>query len=426
MRVKLGVLATALLIPWMAWSASAEEHVRTAQKLMRRGRMKDAKVELLVAQKLAPQRQDVAQWLAQLEGSTPTAATVDETSPVAEAGTAHKLETSLAQARTAYRESDLKAATEAWRRALLLAPADKEATEGLARVEREAYHRDSDQPFDQSVADLYDAGMREARKGRLVEAKAKLDQALALNPMQAQVKDALAALAPAAQEQQAGRDAEQWVLDGQAALKAEDWAKAGKAFQEALKQAPNLSAAQSGLAVVKARGAAQAKRAMDAGRAALDEARWDDAERQFSLALALNPEQEGAVEGKQAALNRAAKAKNRAQQSQEADKLYNAGVEAWSAGDLGLAASRFRDVLKISPEDAEAQKALVAVRRKLDERAEKDRLDAVHLVEEARNLESRGAPEEALRRYERALAKDPSQSEAAKAKERLLAELKAP
>ena len=425
MLLKRCLLGTALLLPVLGWASSAEEHVRIAQKLMRRGRMKDAKVELLVAQKLAPQREDVKQWLAQLEGSTPTAE-VSAESGTAEAGTASQLEAALAQARAAYRESDLKGAAEAWHRAMLLAPQDKEAAEGLARLEHEAYHRDADQPFDQSVADLYDAGLREARKGRLVEAKAKLDQALALNPTQPQVKDALANLTPGALEQQAGRDAEQWVLDGQSALKGEDWAKAGHAFQEALKQAPSLNAAKAGLAIVKARGSEQAKRAMAAGQQALDQGRWDDAERQFSLALALDPDQEGAVEGKQAALNKAAKAKSRAQQSQEADKLYNAGVEAWSAGDLGLAASRFRDVLKLAPDDAEAQKALMAVRRKLDERAEKDRLDAVHLVEEARNLENRGAPEEALKRYERALVKDPSQGEAAKGKERLLAALKAP
>lgn len=425
MRARQGLMTALILIPVLAWAGGAEDHVRVAQKLMRRGRLKDARVELLVAQKLAPQREDVKQWLAQLDATSATAQ-VSMESTAAEAGTASQLEAALAQARAAYRESDLKAATEAWRRALLVDPQDKEAGEGLARLGHEAYHRDADQPFDQSVADLYDAGLREARKGRLVEAKAKLDQALALNPTQPQVKDALAGLAPGALEQQAGRDAEQWVLDGQAALKAGDWATAGHAFQEALKQAPHLNAAKTGLAVVKARGSEQAKRAMDAGRQALDQGRWDDAGRQFSLALALDPEQEGAAEGKQAALNKAAKAKSRAQQSQEADRCYNAGVEAWSAGDLGLAASRFRDVLKLAPDDAEASQALNAVRRKLDERAEKDRTDAIHLVEEARNLENRGAPEEALKRYERALAKDPGQGEAAKAKERLLAELKAP
>jgi len=144
------------------------------------------------------------------------------------------------------------------------------------------------------------------------------------------------------------------------------------------------------------------------------------------LALALDPEQTGAKEGKEAALARSQQAQNRAQQGREADQLYNAGVEAWSAGDLGLAATRFREVLKLSPDDAEAQKALAAVRRKLDERADKDRLDAANLVEEARKLETRGAPEEALKRYERALAKDPAHAEAAQAKARLLAELKAP
>ena len=420
LKVVLGLL---LSVAGAAWGSSVEVHVQAAQKLMRKGRLKDARVELLVAQKLAPKREDVAQLLASLDaGSVSGTAALD--APAAKGP--DQVETALAQARAAYRESDLKGATEAWRRALQLQPGEKEATEGLARLEKEAYHKDADQPFDQSVADLYDAGLREARKGRLVEAKRKLDDALALNPMQPQVKALRQSLAEGAQDQQASLDAEEWVRSGQSALKEGDWGKAGAAFQQALKQAPSLSAAKEGLALVKARSGEQAQKALRSGQKALDEGRFEDAEKQFSLALAMDPELAAAQAGKQAALQRSSQAKNQASQRREADKLYNAGVEAWSAGDLGLAASRFRDVLKIDEKDPEALKALQAVRRKLDERADKDRLDASRLVEEGRTLETRGAPEEALKRYERALTKDPAQAEAAKAKERLLAELKAP
>jgi tetratricopeptide (TPR) repeat protein len=410
-----------------------------AQKLMRRGRLKDAKVELLVAQRIAPQREDVAQLLASLDPAsegvvaqassvTPSAAPATASAAVAaeDTGVSARVEAALAQGRAAYRESDLKGAAEAWHRALQLRSSEKDAAEGLGRLDRELYHRDADQPFDQSVFDLYDAGMREARKGRLVEAKRKLDEALALNPTQPQVKAALAGLAPGAQQQQAGRDAEQWVVEGQTALKDNDWAKAGTAFQQALKQAPSLGAAREGLAEVRARGSVQAQKALKAGQEALAQSLWDEAEKQFSLALAVDPELAEAQSGKQAALQKAVQAKSSASQRREADRLYNAGVEAWGSGDLGLAASRFRDVLKLAPEDAEAQKALAAVRKKLDERVEKDRADAVRLVEEGRTLETRGAPEEALKRYQRALAKDPAQAEAAQAQTRLLAEMKAP
>ena len=412
-----------LSVAGTAWGGSVEIHVQAAEKLMRKGRLKDARVELLVARRLAPKREDVAQLLASLDAGTLTS-TAALDAPAAKVPS--QVETALAQGRAAYRESDLKGATEAWRRALQLQPGEKEATEGLARLEQEAYHKDADQPFDQSVADLYDACLREARKGRLVEAKRKLDDALALNPMQPQVKALRQSLAEGAQDQQANLDAEEWVHSGQSALKEGDWGKAGAAFQQALKQAPSLGAAKEGLALVKARSGEQAQKALRSGQKALDEGRWDDAEKQFSLAVAMDPELLAAQAGKQAALQRSSQAKNQASQRREADKLYNAGVEAWSAGDLGLAASRFRDVLKIDEKDPEALKALQAVRRKLDERADKDRLDASRLVEEGRTLETRGAPEEALKRYERALTKDPGQAEAAKAKERLLAELKAP
>ena len=276
------------------------------------------------------------------------------------------------------------------------------------------------------MADLYDAGQRQARKGHLVEAKKKFDEALALNPTQAQVKAAVLALAHGAQQQQAGRDAEQWVLDGQAALKVSDWAKAGAAFQQALAQAPDLKSAREGLIEVRTRGSLQAHKALKAGQDALALNRWDEAEKQFSLALAMDPDLTEAHSGKQTALQKASQAKNKAGQRREADRLYNAGVEAWGSGDLGLAASRFREVLNLDADDPEAQKALQSVRRKLDERVEKDRVDGARLVEEGRTLETRGAPEEALKRYERALIKDPAQAEAAKAKERLLVELKAP
>jgi tetratricopeptide (TPR) repeat protein len=435
--VKSLIFSSLLAATGLLWADSAEGHLQAAEKLLRRGRVRDAREELLVAQRLAPQRNDVAQLLASLEtGAAPltgSAATLDlsasagaDAAPTPEAGVRSKVEAALAQARSAYRESDLKGAAEAWRRALQLQDGEREASEGLERLEREAYHRDADQPFDSSVSDLYDAAMREARKGRLVEAKRKLEEAQTLNPMQPQVKAELAELAGGAQQQQAGRDAEQWVLEGRRALKEKDWAKAGKAFQEALKQAPNMNAAREGLAEVRAQGAAQAGKALQDGQGALDQGRWEEAERQFSLALALDPESEEAQEGRRAAQQRAVRAQNVASQRHEADRLYNAGVDAWGQGDLGLAASRFREVLKLVPGDPEAQKALAAVRRKLDERVEKDRGDAQRLVEEGRNLEAHGAPEEALKRYQRALAKDPSQNEAAAGQQRLLAEIKAP
>jgi tetratricopeptide (TPR) repeat protein len=416
-----------LLLSLMAAGAAlqagpVERHLQAADKLMRRGRLQDARLELEVAQRLAPQREDVRQRLEGLSGGAAAPAAASPTVGGEEA----RVEAALAQARAAYRDSDLKGAVEGWRRALQLRPGEKEAEAGLARLEAEAYHRDADQPFDQSVADLYEAALRESRKGRLLEARRKLEDALALNPTQPQVKAALAGLETGAQQQQEHQDAEALVLAGRQALKDHDLAAAGRAFQQALVQAPTLVSAQQGLAEVRTLGGKEARAALKKGQQALDQGDWTEAEAQFNLAQALDPVLEDARSGLQAARAKSKKARNAAEQRREADRLYNAGVEAWSAGDLGAAAGHFREVLRVDPQDAEATAALQAVRRKLDERAEKDRLDAVRLLEEGRTLEGRGAPEQALERYGRALAKDPALAEAGQAVKRLQGELQAP
>jgi tetratricopeptide (TPR) repeat protein len=261
--------------------------------------------------------------------------------------------------------------------------------------------------------------MRELRKDRMVEARRKLAEAKALNPMQAQVLRALGLVAEGAAKQQSGRDAEALVLDGQRLSAEGEDAKAAAAFAAALQASPGLKAAEEGLSLVQARNAAKVQAACDKGSAALGRRDWSAAEDAYTLALSLDPRHAGAQSGQAKA--RAAQADERglASQRREADRLYNSGVEAWQGGNLALAASRFRETLAVAPGDAEAAKALQAVRRKLDERAEKDRQDAAALLAEGRTLEQRGALDEALRRYERAAAKDPGLAEAAKAKSSL-------
>lgn len=422
---------TRILLAACLWATAelaagrADAHVRTAQQLLRRGRERDARLELETALALDPQRADVRELLQGLGApQSASPATQSQAAPQADSGLAARLEGPLARAASAYKDSDLKAAAAAWNEVLLLDPAQAEAREGLQRLEREAYAFDADQPFDKAVADLYHEGLREARKGRLVEARRKLDEAKALNPAQPQVLAALARVAEGAQTQQSGRDAESLVLEGQRRLAEGEDAKAAAAFSAALAASPGLRAAESGLAQVRERNAAKVGAAAEQGSAALQAQDWAGAAQRFEYALSLDPSHSAAKQGLEQARAQQQSRRSAASQRREADRLYNAGVDAWQAGDLALAATRFREALGVSPQDAEASKALFAVRKKLEERADKDRADAGRLLEEGRTLEERGALDEALRRYQRALAKDPGLSEALQASQSLEKRLK--
>lgn len=405
---------------------AADQHLSTAEKLLRRGREKDARLELQAALAIEPGRADAAELLASLDGKAapaPASATPQAAAPL-DAGVQARVEEPLARARSAYKESDLKAATAAYRAVLQLQPEQADALAGLKRLDEEAYVRDADQPFDKAVSDLYDQGLREMRKGRLVEARAKLEEARALNPAQPQLLRALAWVANGADEQQSGRDAESLVLEGQRRFAEGEDAKAAAAFSAALTASPGLQAAAKGLELVGARNLDKVEAALVKARAAVADKDWARAQQSFELALALDPAQAEAKQGLSLVKAQEAGQANAAAQRREADRLYNAGVEAWQAGDLALAATQFRETLAVSPEDKEAAQALAAVRKKLDERADKDRSDAARLLAEGRGLEDKGALDEALRRYERALAKDPALAEAAQAKAGLEKKLK--
>ena len=420
-------LAFSLLAPLGAGADLAQPHVDLALRLMRKGRLRDARLELDTAKALAPDRPDIRELIVSLEqpnaaapvsGSAAAIAPADPRVP-AQAGLGARLEAPLARAREAYRLSDLKAAAAAWREVLALVPTQDEAVAGLKRMDQEAYKRDADQPFDQSVADLYDAGLREMRKGRLLEARHKLEDAKALNPAQAQVLRALGMVAAGAADQKQGRDAESLVLDGQRFAADGEDAKAAAAFAAALQASPGLQAAEQGLTLVQGRNSAKVQAACAKGAAALQRKDWDAAEQAYSLALSLDPRHQGAKDGHEQAKAHLADQRGLASRRRDADRLYNSGVEAWQGGDLAMAASRFRETLTVAPDDVEATKALQAVRRKLDERAGKDRTDAAALLAEGRTLEQRGALDEALQRYGRAFAKDPGLAEAAEAKSSL-------
>ncbi|HTB33865.1 MAG TPA: hypothetical protein VK842_03315, partial [bacterium] len=170
-------LAAAPVLLAASASGLAQAHADQAARLAKAGRTQDACAELEAALQADPGRADLQQCLAQLRGAIPQPGTPSAAAEPVTGSAGLNVAGCLAQARDAYRQSDLGGAELAWRQALVLKPGLAEAQEGLARLQREAYHHDADQPFDQSVGDLYDAALREMRKGRLVEARQKLDNA---------------------------------------------------------------------------------------------------------------------------------------------------------------------------------------------------------------------------------------------------------
>lgn len=418
-----GFLALGLSLPVHAHAQDrAGAHVALAQQLMRKGRDKDATLELRAALAIDPQREDARALLAGLDGSVALSATAG-TAPAGvsagEAGLTERVEGALERARNAYQDSDLKASAASYHEALQLQPESVEARQGLARLEDEAYQRDKDQPFDQAVAELYEQGLRQMRKGRLVEARKKLDEARALNPMQPQLLKALDRIAQGAAQQQSQQDAQSLVLEGQRWMADGEDAKAAASFSQALQASPGLQAAQAGLDRLRERNRNKVAVALAQGRKASAAQDWDAADKAYGLALSLDPAQAEAKQGLAQAHAQRQGRLSAAEQRREADRLYNAGVEAWQAGDLASAAARFRETLAVAPGDPEATRSLEVLRKKLEQRADKDHQDAIDLLAEGRTLEQRGALDEALRRYERALGKDPALASAQSAKDSL-------
>ena len=411
MRAWLGaclLLALASAAPAMADLAA--EHAARAQRLAAAGRRLDALAELDAALALQPGQ---AQWQAQRQAlqltATAAAATPQALSPAASGA---DLAAWLDQARRDYRASDLAGAEAAWRQALLLQPGQEEAQQGLDRLQREAFRHDPDQPFDKSVGDLYDAALREMRKGRLVEARQRLDDALALNPVQAQIQQALGWVEAGALAQQGGRDAQAWLADGRRLAAQGEDAKAAAALQGALSLDPGLAGAAELLEQVRQRNAGKVEALLKRGRAAAKAKDWAGAEQAYGLALALDGKSDEARAGQEA--SRRARDGRR-----DADSLYNQGVDAWQAGDLAQAAARFRQALRAQPGDAAAATALASVQQKLEQRSDQGRTRAAASLAEAQRLEAAGALDEALRQYQRAADADPGLTEAGTGVQRL-------
>lgn len=410
------------LLPALAMAGANDElvdrHLKDGMKLLEKGRTKDAMAEFKVAQALAPVRTDVAEAIKRAETGAPATLPLATSvpTPVSDAEIKAKLQGALKEARDAYRESDLNTAKSAWNRALLLDKSSAEAKEGLARLADEAYKKDPDAPFDSSVAELYEAALREARKDHLVEARKKLAEAQSLNPSQAAVKALISKIESGAFAQAGLRRADEALREAERALQAGEWAAARRAYDEALSLRPGDTAAADGLKRLKAKSQGAVDELLAKASKATDDR---SALSYIKAALEIAPDDASIMERFKKAEARVQKSEGAASAKARANALYNQGVEAWQAGQLALASERFKQVLELTPADAEAQKALETVHAKLSTQIDRDRADAISLVKEAKSLEAKGKLKDALDAYQRASAKDNSLAEASGAVDRL-------
>jgi tetratricopeptide (TPR) repeat protein len=402
----------------------AERHYQAGLALLAQSHFKDAAEELDVAGQLAPERADIKAALEQAHqkkpGALPVAAKTAEAPLDLDATQARlKAEPVLAEAKEAYRESELEHAADAWNRALLLDKDSSEAKAGLAKLSAEAYKKDADQPFDSSVGDLYNAALREARKERYVEAQKKLEEALSLNPVQGQVKELLEKIQTGAFAQQGSMDAEASLRQAEAALEAGDLALARQNIDLSLNLKPGNPQAEKDLALERSKAAPQIKALMAKAGQSSDEA----AQALYRQVLAMEPGQAAASEALKKVQARLQQGRSQASLKQKVDQAYNDGVDAWQAGRLAEAATHFKDCLELQASDDEARKALDLVEAKLASQIDKDRAATVSLMQQGKDFEERGQLKEALDAYSRVAAKDQGNTQAAQALSRLGKEL---
>ncbi len=407
--------------------SKVERHVAVAFKMLKRDRKLDAAREIEVALTLDPTRQDLSELLQSLrEGRALTfSAAVSAPSLVApqEPVQARALRL-LERAELAYRDDEPEAAAQAWRQALVLSPGLAPAIAGLERLKREAWQADSDQPFDSSVGDIYKDALKDKRKGRFIEARTRLREALALNPVHVKSLALLADLEKNASEQERGRHVDQNLRAALEAEKAGDLVKAHRLLEAVLEQRPhdpsvadlrqrlNVAAAPQVEALLL-----RAKRAEAAGRLA-------EAQDSLEQAFALAPERPELRTQARSVGQKVAQDLGQTQSRQEAIRLYNEGVEAFQDGQVDLAVTRFQASVSMAPHDDESRRALNAALKRQRERDEARKRESQALSKEAARLEAQGGLGEALTRYEKAAARDTSNSDAALAVIRLRAKIK--
>ena len=281
---------------------------------------------------------------------------------------------------------DLAGAARAFSAALALDPGLALARQGLQEVEKRQRREEARR---QAAAHLARADGFLARD-QLDQAEQAYRLALQADPSSIQAQKGLerigarrAELARAAEEkrrqEQRRAQAAEKVRQGQQLLAQDKLTQAEASFRQALQLDAGAPGAAEGLKAVSRRQAelgraAEEKRRQEQRRAQaaekvgqanrlLDQGKLEQAEETFRAALALDPENSGAVAGmarvaklkeqrRRAAAREAALAREAAEKRRRAQLAFTQGVDAFNAGRYQEAADNFRRYLEVFPEDA--------------------------------------------------------------------------
>lgn len=233
------------------------------------------------------------------------------------------LEESLTAGAAALVARDPDAALSAFRTAAEVAPKDPRVGAGLARAERLP-----------EINALLLAARNDELAGRWSVALEALRKVQALDPDTSGLAEVLARV-----EAGVARETLQAALSrGFAALEAGSYEEARSAFEAALRLEPGNPAAQGALEqVAREAELSRLDRIRQRADLALAEERWDDAEASFAEALALDPNIQFAIAGRQAARIRRESAAALAAIIDDPDRLSSARLYAEAAATLEAA-----------------------------------------------------------------------------------------
>ncbi len=331
--------------------------------------------------------------------TTTTRPTSTTTLPAAAPAPSLAAREKAAQGQRLMQSGDLAGAARAFQAALALDPGLPAARQGLQAVQE---RQRREQARRQAAVLLAQADGFLARD-QLAQAEAAYRQALQADPTSIQAQKGLerigarrAELARAAEERKRQQERRAQAVDkvrqGRELLARDQLAQAEASFRQALQLDPGVPGAAEGLKAVSQRQtelgrAAEEKRKQEERRARaaekvqeadrlLAQGKLNQAEAAYRAALALDPENSGAVAGmarvaklkeekRRAAAREAALAREAAEKRRLAQLAFTQGVDAFNAGRYQEAADNFRRYLEVFPGDASGrdhlQRALAMV-----------------------------------------------------------------
>lgn len=242
------------------------------------------------------------------------------------------------------------------------------------------------------VGKLYDAGAAASKAGNALEAVRQWDAALAMDPENTKVKEALRQ-----QNLKTGVKASSLASAGEEALAAGDYAAAIEKYRQALAVKPDSADLKAKMAKARAAQKADYDRFFAAGDKAEQAGKLREAIQSFGKAVAVDP---SSAEAHQR-LDQA-----RVRRSVRIDDLLKEGQALVGAGDSKSARAKFEGVLALDPNNDKANDQIRQITGQKSQ-AKVDAEQAKKIYYEGVNLYINGKIEDAIVKWQECLRLDP-------------------